>query len=193
MADNPLAAWLNAGEAEQPLASGSMPAGDRAEAAVTSPLPADDAPGAGDGRRRRWWGLAVVATVPWVMVTALALGPGGTHPPPMPPAAGGPGDGPSAATPSEDPSASLAPPVRVSPADADAPSGPQATPGAPAAAGVLAVRRALGGQSGQSGQSGQGGDGPSGVAVRYVDLAVPEAVVQVGDVAVVTVAAVVLD
>lgn len=77
-------------------------------------------------------------------------------------------------------SPSAAPPAPTPPPAGDASARPAAAEGAARAAAVLAVRAAV------------TDDDPEAM-VRYVDLAVPEAVEEIGDVALVTVAAVVLE
>lgn len=189
MSDNPLGDWLRERHealGEAATADTAVPPGSGGSTATwpewAAPAPERPAPTAvrwdeppgGNGppsrRRRR---LLLLATLPWLVAgglgaAALAGGTAATDERPSPPAGTGP---PGAGT-----------PVPASPQAAGA-RDPSAVDPAFGAAAAIAVRLSVT----------TPGQGPEADERRYVDLAVPEAMRWYGEVAVVTVGAVVLE
>lgn len=188
MTDNPLADWLRArqaalGEADEAQRLGSTSdagdAGGAAELGGAEGIGAPDHPGAvcwdrplqDDEPRppqRRHRRLLLIAALPWTVAAVLggvALMSGEADPAPVAAGDQGPGDPPAAG-------AADNPPHLPAPLDP-----------ALGAAAAVAVRLAVT----------TAGDTPDGQERRYVDLAVPESVSWAGDLAVVTIRAVVLE
>lgn len=177
MSDNPLADWLRerhaalgeAGATPDDAATGMPPAWpDWATPATTTPDPAPEPwehpPGGGDAPPRRRRRLVLLATVPWLVAAAIVVGAlGDSTAGSRPPPQAGAGAGT----------------VEAGPAVAGQSVDPRL-----GAAAAVAVRLSVTTPA----------DTPDGDAERrYVDSAAPEAVRWSGDVAIVTVLAVVLE